>query len=132
MGNKPDKSNKGTLLAIVLIVIGVIWLFKRSIIYFNIPDFYWYNLHFPFRPSLHSFRYLIFSWPVILIIVGLILMAGRRKSGIVFIIIGCLFFIPKIIHIPLITATIIIPIVLIAIGIVLIAKFLSHKDLRNE
>lgn len=126
MGNTPDKNNNGTLLAIFLIVIGVIWLIQRSVIYINMPDFYWNNFYLPIRPAFHGIRHLIFSWPVIIIIVGLVLMAGRRKSGAVFIAIGGIFLIPKIIHIPLITATLIVPIALITVGVLLIAKVFNH------
>lgn len=129
MRNMPEKgrNNDGTALAVILITIGLIWLFVKTFAWLKLNHFYMGNIFFPFQPALHNFRHFIFSWPAIFIIVGLVLMAGRRNTGIVLIVIGGIFLIPKIIHVSLFSVTFLLPVLLIGTGIVLIAKVLTNR-----
>jgi hypothetical protein len=52
-------------------------------------------------------------------------MAGRRSAGIVLIVIGGIFLIPKIFMVPHITISLLLPMVLIGLGVVLIARHLN-------
>jgi len=118
-----SENNSKNVLAIVLIVIGGLWLLHHVGLSFRFPDFH--NLIFPFRNAFHDFWHFIFSWPVLLIIIGLILLAGKRStSGLVLIIVGGVFLIPRIFIIPGLTTALIIPLVLVGIGILLIARII--------
>lgn len=118
------KGNSKSILAIILIVIGVLWLFRQLVIYFEIPHFYFENLFYPVKYIFHQWGCYIFSWPAILIIIGLVLLAGNRKSGTVLIIIGGVFLLSRIFHIQGLTASFIFPLILIGIGVALVAKIL--------
>ncbi|MBN1821089.1 MAG: hypothetical protein JXR31_12395 [Prolixibacteraceae bacterium] len=124
MSNEPKNNSKG-LLAFILIFVGAIWLIRQLGIYNYFPDLHIYNIFHPMQNVLHKIWHLVFSWPVILIIIGLILLAGKRSSGgLILIIIGGLFLLPKIFILPGITAVLIFPFVLIGLGVALIAKII--------
>ncbi|NQU87082.1 MAG: hypothetical protein HQ541_15100 [Mariniphaga sp.] len=124
MSNESKNNSKG-LLAFILIFIGSLWLLKQLGIYINFPNFHFHDFFHPFRNAFHNFWHLIFSWQTILIIVGLILLAGKRSTGgLILIIIGGLFLLPQIFILPGITAVLIFPIVLIGIGVALIARII--------
>lgn len=115
--------NSKNVLAIILIVLGGMWLLQELGVYINFPSFHFNELFFPFHSIFHNFWRLAFSWPVILIIVGLILMAGKRsRGGIILIILGGFFLLPRIFMLSGITAAVIFPVALIAVGIALIVR----------
>ena len=117
------KNNSNILLAVILIVIGGLWLLRQLGIYIEFPRIHLHELFFPIRNLFRDFWHFIFSWQIILIIIGLILLAGKRSTGgLVLIIIGGLFLLPDILMIPGFTAALIFPVVLIAVGVTLIAK----------
>jgi hypothetical protein len=118
MNTKSDNNSK-SVLAIILIIIGGLWLLRQV----GFPFFHIADIITPIRHVLHGFGSFIFSWPILLIIIGLILLAGKRtSSGFILIAIGGLFILPKIFVIPGLTATIVLPLVLIGLGIALIAR----------
>jgi len=90
--------------------------------YFDIPHFYFQNLFFPFRESIRDLTHFLFSWQMVLIIVGLILMDGKRSVGIVLIVIGGIFLLPKIFIIPGLTFSMFFPVLLVGLGIAMIAR----------
>jgi hypothetical protein len=59
---------------------------------------------------------------MILIVIGAILMAGKRSVGLVLIIIGGIFLIPKMFFFPGLTISLAIPVLLIGIGVAVIAR----------
>lgn len=122
MENKPQRDNSRTILAFVLIGIGMLWILKKVGVHFNFPDFHFNNLFFPFHSFFHGWGGFIFSWQVIFIIIGLVLMAGRRKSGIVFIVIGGIFLIPKILFFPHLTISFLLPVALVGLGVAMVAR----------
>jgi hypothetical protein len=116
---KKENSENGSkiTLAVILIVIGMIWLFGVLNIHFHLGEI--------FRPVWLVFSKLggfIFSWPVILILVGLILMAGNRSGGWILIIIGGIFLLPKIFLFPAFPVSIVLPLALILFGGLLIIR----------
>lgn len=125
MENKPRKDNSRTILALLLIAVGVIWMLRKIGFYVNLPEIPWNYMFSPIRPVFHNLGDFIFSWQVILIIVGLILMAGRRSTGIVLVVIGGIFLIPKIFFMPHITISFLLPVVLIGLGVVLVARHIN-------
>lgn len=113
------KNDTRKTLAIVLIAFGAFWLLKKSGLFFLPPFVALKSLTAP----LYSIVHVLFSWPFILILVGLILMAGRRSSGIVLLVIGGIFLIPKLF---LFTglALLFFPLLFIVLGIALLARLL--------
>ena len=122
MEKEQKSDNSRQILAIVLIAIGIAWILRRLGFYFDFPDIYFHNIFEPIRSIFHGISHMIFSWPMILIVIGLILLAGKRTGGIVLIIIGGVFILPKIFFFPGLTISLLLPIVLIGIGIALVVK----------
>jgi hypothetical protein len=119
---KPRENNSKLILAFLLIGIGVIWILRKIGLYFDIPNFYFENIIFPFKDIFHSLFGFIFSWQMILIIVGLVLLAGKRKAGLVLIVIGGIFLLPKIFGIHGITFSLFFPVLLVGLGVAMIAR----------
>lgn len=117
------KDNSRVVLAFVLIAVGVLWMLRRLGIYFEIPVIHLKQLIIPVRHIFSGWGHFIFSWQVVLILVGLLLMAGRRSAGMVLIIVGGIFLLPKIILFPPLNITFLLPAVLIAAGVVMIARY---------
>lgn len=125
MNNEPQqKNNSRVVLAFVLIGIGVIWILHRLGIYIEFPEIYWSNIFFPLRKFFHVVGHVIFSWPMILIIIGLVLMAGKRKTGVVFIIVGGIFLLPRIFLFHGLTISLLLPVLLIGIGVAMVARLI--------
>lgn len=121
METTKQKGNSGQTLAIILIVIGAIWILGKIGISLSLHSFI-SDFVFSFRNVLHTIPSFIFSWPVILIIVGSILMAGNRKSGIALIIIGGILLLPKILLFPGLTISLLVPAILVGVGVSMILK----------
>lgn len=122
MENKPQNNNSKVVLAYVLIGIGVIWILRKIGIYFEVPHFYFQNIFFPFKNIFHDFTNFIFSWQMVLIVVGLILMAGKRSAGIVLIVVGGIFLLPKFLVVPGLTFSMFFPVLLVGLGIAMIVR----------
>jgi hypothetical protein len=117
MQKENSENGSKVTLAVILIIIGLFWLFGALNIQFHLGEI--------FRPVWLVFSKLggvIFSWPVILILVGLVLIAGKRSGGWILIIIGSLFLLPKIFLFPVIPVSIIFPLALILFGGMLIIR----------
>jgi len=125
MEKRPRRDNSRKILAFALIGIGMLLVLRKIGVYFNFPEIHFNNFFFPFRPIFHNLGSFIFSWQVIFIIIGLILMAGHRSSGIIFVVIGGIFLIPKILFLPHITFSLLLPMVLIGLGVVLVARHIN-------
>ena len=99
MEKVPQKENSREVLALVLIGVGLLWILKEAGVFLHIPFFHLENIFNPIRNAFHGIGHLIFSWPMILVIVGAVLMAGNRKGGLLLIIIGGIFLLPKLFYI---------------------------------
>ncbi len=119
--NKPHKDNSRIVLAFVLIGIGVIWILRKLGFYIDL-NINWHNVFYPMRQFFHGWGHFIFSWQMILIIIGLVLLAGKRSLGIVFIVIGGVFILPRLIHFPGLTASLLFPVILIGVGLAMVIK----------
>jgi hypothetical protein len=122
MESKPQNNNSKVVLAWVLIGIGIIWLLRKIGLYFDFPHFYFHNIFFPFKNIFHDVTHFLFSWQMVLILVGLILLAGRRSTGIVLIVIGGIFLLPKFLILPGLTFSMFFPVLLAGLGVALIAR----------
>jgi hypothetical protein len=114
-----EKSENGskTILAVILIVIGVLWLFGQLGIHLHLAEIF-----SPFQMVFGKIAHLIFSWPMIVILIGLILVAGNRSGGWILIILGGIFLLPRIFLIPSFPVSIIFPLFLILAGGALIIR----------
>jgi hypothetical protein len=120
--NTESNRNSFSILAIILIVIGGLWLLGRigffPHFYLNLNDFV-----FPIRHIFNGFGYYIFSLPVILIIIGLVLLAGgRNKGGMILIVIGGILLVQRLFVFSGFAASLIFPLILIGVGFVLIVR----------
>ena len=122
MENKPESNNSKVVLAWILIGIGVLWILRKIGLYIELPHFYLQNFFFPFKQAFQGLFHFIFSWQIVLIVVGLILMAGKRSAGIVLIVIGGIFMLPKIFFLPGLTFSMFFPVLLVGIGVAIIVR----------
>ena len=121
METTKQKENSGQTLAIILIVIGAVWILGKIGVFLSLHNVL-SDIVFSFRNVFHEIPSFIFSWTVILIIVGLVLMAGNRKSGIALIIIGGILLLPKILLFPGLTISLLVPAILVGVGVSMILK----------
>ena len=115
-------SNSRIVFAFVLIGVGVLWALRKLGIYFEFPDIFWENIIFPLRDFFSRISYFLFSWPMLLIIIGAILLIGKRSAGFVFLIVGGVFILPKIFSFTGLTMSLFLPVLLIGIGVAIVAK----------
>ncbi len=100
-------NNSRLVIGIILVAIGVLFLADNV-------------LYFPF-----DFNYYIFSWPFLLVVIGIIMLLNSRDNtaGIILILIGVLFLAGRFFHFPI--RYIIYdywPVILIIIGLVILLK----------
>lgn len=122
MDNKPQKDNSRQILAYILIGVGSLWLIRRIGFYFDFPFHVFRNIFEPFRQVFHRIGDFVFSWQMVLIIVGAVLLAGKRSAGLILIIIGAIFILPKVAIFSGLTLSLLLPLMLVAIGIAIIAR----------
>ncbi len=124
MEKVPQKENSRETLALILIGIGLLWILKQTGVFFNFPLFHLENIFNPIRNVFHGISHVVFSWPMILIVIGVVLLAGKRSGGLVLLIIGAIFILPKIIFFSGAAIFLLFPLVLIGLGIALVARLL--------
>jgi hypothetical protein len=124
MESEQKKDNSRVTLAIVLIVLGIVLLLHKTAPALEIIGLQIKHLFIPFKHLFFNWGNFLFSWQMVLIVIGLVLLAGKRSFGIVLIVLGGLFLVPKILVFPHITLSFILPAILIGAGIVLIVKFI--------
>lgn len=112
------ESNRNTgrgIIGIVLILIGVAFI-GRTLNFF---------------PS-HIMHY-VFSWQMILIVLGVIFISTRenKSTGWILLIVGAVFLLPDIIHFPYSVRRLFWPIILIAVGVLIIFKS-THRRNKPE
>ncbi len=121
--NAPRKNNTRFLLAIALIAIGALWMLKQLGFYLDFPYVHFREIFFPIHHFFLAWSNFIFSWQVVLILVGLLLLAGRRPLGIVLIIIGGIFILPKLFIFPPLTVSFLLPALLVGLGIAMVVRY---------
>ncbi len=122
MKNESRNNNSKIIFAYVLIAVGVFWILRKLGIYYEFPQFILENIFYPIRHIFSSIGHIIFSLPMILIIIGGVLLAGKRSIGLVFLIVGGIFILPKLFFIPGITISLLLPVLLIGIGVAMVAR----------
>lgn len=124
MESEQKKDNSRVTLAVILIILGMIWLVHKTAPAFEIMRLQFKQLFIPFGHWFANLGNFLFSWQMVLILIGLVLMAGKRSFGIVLIVLGGIFLAPEILVFPHITFSFILPVILIGAGVALIAKFI--------
>lgn len=124
MEQNKKNDNSRLVLALILIGVGMFWILHKLGIYIEFPRHILENIFYPLKQIFHKFGHFIFSWPMILIFIGAILMAGKRPLGLVLIIVGGIFIIPKMFFFPGLTIGFALPVILIGIGIAMVARFI--------
>lgn len=116
------KRNSGSFWAYVLIIVGILWLLKKSGWDINLPGVG------DVISAMGQFFSNMANWshgsvvPVLLLIAGIILLAGRRFFGALLFVILLLILLPHFLVIPAILITLFFPIILIIIGIIILTK----------
>ncbi len=101
-----SRSNSRFVLGFILLIIGVLFLLDNlNYLYFDIP-------------------HVIFSFPAILIIVGILILVNSEKKGlgVIFVVIGGLWLLPRIFPYIAINGGIIFSVLIIALGIYILTK----------
>ncbi len=124
MERKPHNDNSRIVLALVLIGVGIFWSLRQLGVYFEFPHYVWDNVFYPMKNIFHRITHFVFSWPMIMIIIGVVLLAGKRSVGLVFLIVGAIFILPKLFFFPGLTIAFALPILLIGIGIAMVARII--------
>lgn len=124
METESDKNNSKLILALVLIGIGALLLLRKMAIYYDFPGIHIERLFFPFKNMIQGWSHIIFSWQMVLILIGLVLIAGKRSFGLVLLIAGGIFLLPELFFFTGVTFSLLIPLFLIVIGVALIARII--------
>lgn len=117
-----EKDRKGvSFLGVLLIVIGVLWVLKEVGWHIGLPA--WDSVSHSFVNFLNIFQIGAWSvsWPVVVLIVGVLLLVGRRLVGTLLILLALFLFLPHFI-IPGILIILFFPILIVVVGIILISK----------
>ncbi|MFW5755980.1 MAG: LiaF transmembrane domain-containing protein [Tangfeifania sp.] len=114
--------NSRIILAFVLIAVGGLWLLRKMGFYIDFPAIHLHEIFFPVRNFFSGWGNFLFSWQMVFIVIGLLLLAGKRSVGLILIIIGGIFLIPKILFFPPLTISFLLPALLIGAGIIMIAR----------
>jgi hypothetical protein len=114
--------NSRVLLAIILIAAGGLWLLRKIGFYIEFPSIHLHEIFFPVQNFFAGWGDFLFSWQMVFIVIGLLLLAGRRSAGIVLIVIGGVFLIPKIMFFTPMAISFLLPALLIGAGIVIVAR----------
>lgn len=114
----------GSFLGTVLVILGIIWILRETGWLHKVPG--WHAVQHSFHNFSHSFRFdfMGITWPLILLIVGIILVSGRRLVGTILILLAIFFFLPGLLIIPGILTVFFLPVMLIILGIVVISRLL--------
>ena len=110
-----SKTNSRIIIGFILLIVGVLFLLDNlNFLYFDVP-------------------HVIFSFPTILILIGILILVNseRKGAGIILIIIGGLWLLPRIFPWISINGGVIFSILIIALGIYILAKRRGHYGYNN-
>jgi len=111
-----NKASKRGTFGIILILIGFILIARITDI---IP---------------HDFVQYIFTWQTLLILIGVVLISSRenKSTGLILILVGGIFLLPDIIHIPFAIRRFFWPILLISVGVIIILRSAGRFAYRTS
>lgn len=118
MEKKAKKDNSGLVIAIILILVGAFWILKEVGVNINLAV-----LFEPFTWMFNKLGRIIFSWPMILLVIGLILVASKKTVGWILVGLGAFFLLPLIFpKVAFLTSGLFFPLALVAIGVYIIIR----------
>lgn len=117
MSKEVKKDNSGMILAVFLILTGTFWALSELGFQFNLE-----KIFAPFTWLFTRLGRIIFSWPMIVLIAGLVMVSGKRKSGWVLVATGGVFLMQKVFAFQVFSFTMIFPLALVFAGIYLLGK----------
>lgn len=119
-----ERRSGPSFLGIVLLVVGLLWILKEIGWHIGLPG--WDAVNHAAGSFLNIFHVaaVAITWPVILLIVGILLLIGRRLVGTVLVLLALFLFLPHLMIIPGILAVIFFPVILIVLGIIIISRLL--------
>ncbi len=112
---KKPKDNSHLFLAVFLILFGFVWILRLMGVHLD-------TLFHPVQVVFSRFGRVLFSWPMIVVAAGLVLLAGKRQAGWILIVVGGLFLLPRIFMIPDLSFSLLAPVILVIAGAALIMK----------
>ncbi len=122
-GDRHRKKNSGSFWGTILIIIGLFWILKEYGWHIGLPG--WDAFRHAMIGFVNIFH--VNAWsvslPVILLIIGVLLLIGRRLIGTLLIIFAILFLLPHLI-VPGILAILFFPVLLIVLGIIVLTRLL--------
>jgi hypothetical protein len=116
------KKESGSFFAYLLIIIGVLWLLKRSGWDINFPgigEFFSAIGNFFIKLTQVSADITV---PLLIILAGIVLIAGRRFFGALLLALIIFIVIPHFLIIPGILMILFFPVILVVIGIIILSK----------
>jgi hypothetical protein len=121
MEKNNENDNFRILLAAVLIFVGTIWMLSElgQIFHFQ---YLFENILLPVKKVFHGVTRAVFSWQMIIIIIGIILLSSKKHIGLVFLVIGVIFMVPRIFQWESFTYWLFFPMLIIGIGITMMVK----------
>lgn len=117
-----QRKQAGSFWAYVLIIFGIIWILSKSGWDINLPNIG------GFFAGIGNFFGNLVHWsdgatlPILILLAGIVLIAGRRFFGALLFVLLILIIIPHFLIIPGILIVIFFPLVLIIIGIIVLTK----------
>ena len=116
------KRHSGSFWAYVLIIFGILWILSKVGWDINLPGISGF-----FAGIGHFFNNLAHwsvgaTFPLLIILLGIVLIAGRRFFGALLFVLLILIFIPHFLIVPGILMIIFFPVILIIIGIIVLTK----------
>jgi hypothetical protein len=117
-----QRRHSGSFWAYVLIIFGILWILGKSGWDINLPgigDFFAGIGHFFSNIANWSIGA---TFPLLLLFIGIVLIAGRRFFGALLFVLLILIFIPHFLIFPGILMIIFFPVLLIIIGIIVLTK----------
>ncbi len=117
MPKESKQDNSKLVIAVILIAIGTLWTLKELGL----------NIHFeqifaPFTWLFSRLGRIIFSWPMILLISGLVLVSGRHSGGWILAGLGGFFLLPRIFDLPSFSFALIFPLAVLLAGVLMITR----------
>jgi hypothetical protein len=117
MPKESKQDNSKLLIAVILITIGALWTLKELGL----------NIHFeqifaPFTWLFSRLGKIIFSWPMILLVIGLVLVSGKHRGGWILVGLGGFFLLPRIFALPSFSFALIFPLAVLFTGVLMIAR----------
>ena len=116
------RRHSGTFWAYVLIIVGILWILKKSGWDINLPGFgeFFSGIGQFFGNLFHMTAFA--TVPVLIILFGILLILGRKFLGALFLVLLIMIIVPHFLIIPGILMIIFFPIILIIIGIIVLSN----------